>query len=184
MAISGVGATPEPQQNNSDRIKERDEQYAASIFQSLNKNGDNQIDEQDGLDKSMLSALKKFVGSTLTLDNFKKVAGKLSDFTYTKKAQYNGRDAQITYNIWGQIRSVNTGAQNETEARRHMGLDKKHIIGRDTGDITAYGREYKKNNGTQEEYFVWNPQTKSMDFECGCWSADPQYKWYDPRGWF
>ena len=88
MAISGIGATPQPEQNNYDPVKEEEEQYAASIFQSLNKNGDNQIDEKDGLDNSMLKALKNFVGSTLTLENLKKVAGKLPEFTYTKTAQY------------------------------------------------------------------------------------------------
>jgi len=38
MAISGVGDTPQPKQNGNDPIKEREEEYAASIFQSLNKN--------------------------------------------------------------------------------------------------------------------------------------------------
>ena len=159
MAISGIGATPQPEQNNNDSIKEREERYAASIFQRLDKNGDNQIDENDGLDNSMLKALKNLVGSTLTLENLKKVANKLPEFTYTKTAQYNGRDAQVTYNIRGQIRSVNTGAQNETEAREHMGLDKKHIVKVSDGsgwkDMPTYGREYKKDNGKEKEYFVW-----------------------------
>lgn len=185
MAISGIGATPQPEQNNYDPVKEEEEQYAASIFQSLNKNGDNQIDEKDGLDNSMLKALKNFVGSTLTLENLKKVVGKLPEFTYTKTAQYNGRDAQITYNIWGQIRSVNTGAQNKAEAREHMALDKEQITTEYDGskykNMSMYGREYKKDNGIEVDYFVWNPETKSMDFECGIWRA---YKWYDPRGWF
>ena len=144
MAISGVNATPQPEQNKFDPRKEREEQYAKSIFNSLNKDGNGVIDENDGVDTSMLAALKKFVGAALTLENLKKVAGKLSDFTYTKAGKYNGKDAQITYNIWGRIRSVNTGAKNESEARAHMGLDKKHIVVCNTGDITTYGREYKK----------------------------------------
>ena len=176
MAVSGVNSTPQPEQNNFASIKKEEDQFAESIFNRLNKDKNNVIDEKDGIDRSMLAALKNFVGATLTLENLKKVAGTLSNFTYTKAGKYNGTKANITYDIWGDIRSVNTGAKNETEARAHMGLDKKHIVGRNTGDITTYGREFKKANGkqmgTQEEYFVWNPNTKSMDFEWGCWSAD------------
>jgi len=172
MSISGVNATPQPEQNNFDSKKEYEERYTLSIFNRLNKDGNSVIDENDGIDSSMLAALKKFVGTTLTLENLKKVAGKLSDFTYTKAGKYNGTKAKITYDIQGRIRSVNTGANNATEARTHMGLDKEHIVGCNTGDITTYGREYKKNNGTEKEYFVWNPQTKSMDFEWGAWVAD------------
>ena len=186
MAISEVGATPQPEHNNDSIRKLHDEKTAKSIFNSLNKDGNCVIDENDGVDRSMLSALKKFVGNTLTLENLKRVAGKISDFIYTKADKYNGKDAQITYDFWGHILSVNTGAQNVSEARTHMGLDKEYIVGCNTGDIITYGREYEKNNGTQKDYFVWNPETKSMDFEWGVWSAknDNNFVWYNPTTWF
>ena len=129
MALSGVGATPQPESSNFDPIKEHEERYANSIFNSLNKDGNSVIDEGDGVDSSMLTALRNFVGSALTLENLKKVASKLFDFTYTKAGKYNGKDAQITYNIWGQIRSVNTGAENEAEARKRSRSQKSYGLG-------------------------------------------------------
>ena len=169
MEISGVGTTPQPESDKDPRKILIDEKRAESIFNKLNKNGDSVIDENDGIDRSMLAALKNLVKGGLTLDNLKKVAGELGSFTYTKADKYNGKDAQITYDLYGHIRSVNTGAQNLEEARMHMGLDKEHVAGYSTGDRVTYGREYEKNNGVRSEYFTWNPETKSMDFDGGGW---------------
>lgn len=107
MALSGVGGVPEPQKPQpavSDN--QSAENYAVSIFNSLNKHADNVIDEQDGIDISMLTALRNLIGGgKLTLKNLTKVADKLPGFTYTKKV---GND-NIVYNIQGQaIRTSNT----------------------------------------------------------------------------
>ena len=171
MEISHIGATPQPDGQKNEKKQEYLEKFTESIFSKLDKDKNGVIDKKDDIDPSMLSALKALVGKELTVSSLKKVADKLMDFTWTKDDKYNGKEAKISYDIWGDIRSVNTGAQDISEARAHMGLDKERVAKYNTEDIQTYGREYEKNNGTEREYFTWNPKTKSMDFESGSWSA-------------
>ena len=178
MAITGINSAPQPDNCNNDnnRCQEELKEHAKSIFDHLNKNKDNVINEEDGIDSSMLAAFKKLIGENLNLDNFIKNAEKLLNFKYTKAGNYNGVKAQITYNLHGNIKSVNTGARDKEEAIQQMGLDKIHIVKESDGsgwkDVSTYGREYKKGNGTEKEYFVWNEKTKSMDFYWGGWSQN------------
>ena len=51
-----------------------------------------------------------------------------------------------------------------------MGLRKKRASEFDEYD-KIYGRKYNKDGGIQEDYFVWNPQTQSMDIVESGWTS-------------
>ena len=146
------------------------------------KKGENGVIDKASLDsddKKVFEELSHFFNRYLgkfqgTIDNLKEFyKGGLTRIT---NEMYNGTSAKVTRNLFGQIRSVDTGAKNLEEAKEHMGLNKTHIVkvsnGSKVEDLPTYGREYRKDNGKQKEYFVWNPETKTMDFEWGSWFAD------------
>lgn len=146
------------------------------------KKGENGVIDKaslDSADKKVFEELSHFFNRYLgkfqgTIDNLKEFyKGGLTRIT---DEMYNGTNAKVTRDLYGKLRSVNTGAKDLKEARAHMGLNKVHnvevIDENGSKYMPTYGREYRKDNGTQKEYFIWNPETKAMDLEWGSWIAD------------
>ena len=163
--------------------------------------GSKGVIDSSRLDTADKTILKRIFGKIegVTIDALKKVYR--DNLTRQAEEQYNGVNARITRTISdGTVRAIQlTGVHNEEKAAEIMGLEritnKKEVarvmdlartkraeeaaraLGLGKSEIQAvYKRkedcELLNQKGIGATYYVWNPETKSMEFALYRWMSN------------